>query len=148
MRNYLMLFGFILSMCSPLASAEVSLRDGYVRGMPPGHPVTAAFMRLVNNGDEDVVIDGGSSDMAERVEFHTHVHRDGMMSMQQMPAITVPAHGEFVLEPGHNHLMLIDLKSTLREGDSVKLKLLSGNKEVVSAELPVRSVMNEHQHHQ
>lgn len=137
----------VLSVYSLLSQADVTIEEGYVRGMPPGHPVTAAFMRLVNSGDKDVIIDSGSASVAKVVEFHTHINRDGKMSMQQMPSITVPAGGEFVLEPGKHHLMLIDLTQALREGDTVTVTLSSGNEAVVSAELPVRSVLNEHQHH-
>ena len=127
-------------------AAQVRVEGGYVRAMPPGQPTTAAYLTLVNSGDRAVEIDRGSSDIAARVEFHTHVHRDGMMSMQQLPGITVPAKGTFVFEPGVKHLMLIGLKAPLHVGDTVKLRLFSGNSEVVKAELPVRSVLSETAH--
>ena len=146
MRHCLRIGILVLSLWVAVTQAEIQVQDGYVRGMPPGQATTAAFMRLLNSGSEDVVIDGGATDAAKRVEFHQHVHKDDMMSMRQVPSITVPAGGEFVLEPGHFHLMMIDLLAPLREGDTVTLQLRSGSKEVLSAKLPVRSVLNEHQH--
>ncbi len=92
------------------------------------------------------MIVGGTTPAAERVEFHTSMQRDGQMSMHQMAHVKVPAGGELVLSPGGHHLMLIDLKAPLREGDTVKLRLISSANDTVTAKLPVRSVLNEHKH--
>lgn len=134
-----------LLVCSTVHS-EVLLKEGYVRAMPPGAPNTAAFFTLVNNGTEAVVIDGGQTELAGRVELHGHFHEDGMMSMRQVPNITVAAGGEVQLRPGGFHLMLIGMKKPLQPGESVKLVLTSGNATVVEAELPVQSVLKSHQH--
>lgn len=129
------------------ASAEtLRVEQAYVRGLPPGQTTTAAFMTLVNQGDKDVVIDGGASPLAERVEIHAHRHDGGMMRMEQVPSITVKSGGQFVLAPGQYHLMLIGLQHTPREGEQVPLRLLSGDDTVLDIELPVRSVLNEHRH--
>lgn len=128
------------------ASAEVVIEAGYVRAMPPGVPNSAAFMTLRNSGDADVVIDGGSSDVAGRVEIHNHVHEHGMMSMRRVDKLVVPAGASVVLEPGGFHLMLFEMRKPLKPGDTVNLVLSSGNKPVVDAELPVQSVIKNHHH--
>ncbi len=125
-------------------SAEVKVKDGYVRGLPPGQMVTAAFMRLENDGDHEVVITGATSKAAERAEFHAHQHSGGMMSMKRVNSIVVPAKGVFELKPGNHHLMLINLVSFLREGDNVELNLEFKSGERMALTLPVRSVLNEH----
>ncbi len=132
----------LLSLSWP-ALAELTIEEGYVRGLPPGQPNTAAFMRLVNSGDQDVVITGAASNGAKLAEVHSHKHHNGMMSMEQVDQITVPANGEFVLAPGKYHLMLINLTKPLREGDEVLIRLLNGEVELTRATLPVRSVLNE-----
>ncbi|MFT5691139.1 MAG: copper(I)-binding protein [Oceanicoccus sp.] len=124
--------------------ADVSIEEGYVRGLPPGQTVTAAFMRLKNDGDQSVVITGASSKSAERLEFHAHHHSGGMMSMKRVDNIVVPAKGVFDLKPGDHHLMLINLVGFLREGDSVDLILEMQSGETIALTLPVRSVLNEH----
>lgn len=135
-----------LLLAGSVVHGEVLVEDAYVRAMPPGSPNTAAFLTLVNTGTEAVVIDGGQSDAAERVEIHGHFHSDGMMSMRAVPEISVPAGGEMQLQPGGYHLMLIGTLRPLKPGDRVKLVLTSGNATVVEAELPVQSVMKQHQH--
>ena len=126
------------------ARAEISIENGYVRGLPPGQTVTAAFMRLINDGDQAVVINGASSNSAERAEFHAHHHSGGMMSMKKVDSIVVPANGVFDLKPGAHHLMLINLTGFLREGDFVDLILQIQSGETIALTLPVRSVLNEH----
>jgi copper(I)-binding protein len=45
------------------------------------------------------------------------------MKMLPVPAIDVKAKGEAVLKPGGLHVMLIDLKAPMKEGDTVPLTL-------------------------
>ena len=134
-------------LLSAMSSAELRIEEGFVRGLPPGQQTTAGFMKLVNDGDSDVTIVGASTDSAERAEIHAHIHRNGMMSMQRVVSIVVPAQSEFVLEPGEHHLMLINLYKPLSESDTVFVELLSAAGHKVNATLPVRSVLNEHKHH-
>ena len=132
-----------LLLMTTAAQAAVEIRDGYVRGLPPGQPVTAAFMRLVNSGGSPVNIVAAATDSAERAEIHTHRHRDGMMSMEQVESITVPANGALRLAPGKFHLMLINLHKPLVEGDTVMIELRTDSGDAITARLPVRSVLNE-----
>ena len=141
-------YGLLMSVLySSFAAAELSIEQAYVRGLPPGQVVTAGFMRLVNSGGQDVVIIGARTSSAERTEIHAHRQRDGMVRMEQVASITVPAHGVFVLMPGDHHLMLINLHRYLKEGDSVEIELSLADGSRVIEQLPVRSVLNEHQHH-
>ena len=137
-------FVVVMLLVTPFpALAELSIQQGYVRGLPPGQPTTAAFMRLVNTGDEDIVVTGAASSGARTAEIHSHKHHHGMMSMEKVDRVVIPANGEFVLASGQYHLMLINLTKPLREGDQVQIRLLNGDAELTSAILPVRSVLNE-----
>ena len=48
---------------------------------------------------------------------------DGVMSMQQVDGIDLPAGGRILLEPGGLHLMLLDVDPDLAVGDTVALTL-------------------------
>lgn len=143
--SYLVSCVVFLSMA---AAAELRVEDAYVRGLPPGQPVTAAFMRIINTADRAVEVIAASTDSAKLAEIHVHRHHNGMMSMEKVDSITIPAGGEFVLAPGGYHLMLIDLYKPLREGEMVSIKLQmtggdSNNGDVLVMQAPVRSVLNE-----
>jgi hypothetical protein len=49
------------------------------------------------------------------------------MKMRPVPAMEVKAKGEAVLKPGGLHVMLIDLKAPMKEGDSVPITLTFGD---------------------
>lgn len=45
------------------------------------------------------------------------------MKMRPVPSVEVKAKGEAVLKPGGLHVMLIDLKAPMKEGDVVPITL-------------------------
>lgn len=132
-----------LALLPALVRAELVAEDGFVRGLPPGQTVTAAFMTLKNPGAADLVLTEGRSPVAEKVEFHQHSHEGGMMRMRQLQQLLVPAGGEVTLEPGALHLMLIGLQQVLQEGDTVSIELCAAVEGCETIELPVISVLNE-----
>lgn len=133
----------ILILVAQMAQAQLSLVEGYVRGLPPGQSVTAAFMTLRNGGDEELVFTSASTPVADKVEFHQHSHDDGMMRMRQIPALRIAAGAELQLAPGHLHMMLIGLQRVLAEGDTVVIELCTESADCQNIELAVVSVLNE-----
>ena len=119
----------------------VTVENAYVRHMPPGQKVTGAFMTLKNGSDQDRAAVSASSDVAETVELHTHLHEDGVMKMRQVEKIEVPAGSATVLEPGGYHVMLIGLKQSLEMGQMVGITLNFDDGSTVAVEAEVKSVM-------
>lgn len=132
-------------LCLPAAPGHaLEVRDGRVRGLPPGQTTTAAFFVLHHDGVAEWVLTGAETPVAERVEIHRHLHREGVMSMRQVDQVVVPAGGRFEFAPGGYHLMLIGLRRALRDGETVPLTLHGRGGQSVTAELPVVSVLDEH----
>lgn len=132
-------------VASPLMALDI--QQGFVRGLPPTQTTTAAFFRLVNSGTEPWTLTAVYSEAAVSVEIHEHVHDGGMMRMQRRDSLTIPADSAVEFKPGGLHLMLIGLKRALQEGEEVTLCFENDRGEVISAALPVVSVVNEHRHH-
>lgn len=109
------------------AADQVAVRDAYVRLAPPGAPATAAFMRIRNSGDKEVQVVKADSPAARATEIHNHINDGGVMRMRPVPAIAIKARDEAVLQPGGMHIMLIDLKAPIREGDTVPITLDFGD---------------------
>jgi hypothetical protein len=139
----ILLLAFFGLYCAA-ANAQIVVEKAFVREMPPGQAVTAAFMTLQNTGTEPARLLSVSSDSAERVEIHMHRHNNGMMRMEQVESITVPAGAVFTFEPGAYHLMLVNITRPLVEGDNVQLKLEFNHAEQVTVDLPVQNIMREH----
>jgi len=115
----------LLFSAGVLASAadQVAVQDPYVRLAPPNAPATGAFMVIKNNGDKDVKVVKADNPVSRVTELHTHLNEGGVMKMRPVPAIDVKAKGEAVLKPGGLHVMLIDLKAPMKEGDVVPITL-------------------------
>jgi copper(I)-binding protein len=125
MKRLSMLAAGLLFSAGVLAGAadNVSVQDPYVRLAPPNAAATGAFMVIRNTGDKDVKVVKADNPVSKATELHTHLNEGGVMKMRPVPAIEIKAKGEAVLKPGGLHVMMIDLKAPLKEGDSVPITL-------------------------
>ena len=72
-------------------SGALTVTDAYIRTMPPGRTVTAGFLSITNSGNQACQILSAESPLSDRLEFHEHLHSDGMMRMLfniQQPLVT------------------------------------------------------------
>jgi copper(I)-binding protein len=146
-----MLLGALAPVWAENAAEVVGVEAPYVRAVPPGQRNSAAFMRLHNGGDQAHALTGARSPIAEAVELHTHMMRDGMMSMRPVERVDLPAREVVSLQPGGLHVMLIGLQQQLELGKEVPLTLVfeDGSERRLGA--PVQKINVEamqHQHHQ
>ncbi|WP_320036409.1 copper chaperone PCu(A)C [Halarcobacter sp.] len=144
MKKIITLLAFSISI---LLASELKIEDGYVRATPPNLPNSAAFMKVKNSSNETISIVKASSDASKVVELHTHLMKDGVMKMIQVPSIEIPANTEVSLQPGGFHIMLIGLNQALKEGENITLTLEFSNGESKTLTLPVKTVMGGMKHH-
>ncbi|MEZ8096585.1 copper chaperone PCu(A)C [Photobacterium swingsii] len=130
-----------LLLASATASADVMIHDAYARATPPNAVNSAIFMHLMNKDDTSRQIIDAQSNAANVVELHNHIMADGMMQMRKVDSIAIPANGMAELKPGGMHIMLLGLKDSLQEGESVKLTLKFANGETKELSIPVKKVM-------
>ena len=116
----------LLVFALPVARAgdlPVKVRGGWVRAMPPGTSNSAAYMIFTNTGDKPLRITGGSTEIGEMVMpmIGTKEVIDGkeVAGMQGVDALVVPPHGQLVLQPGGDHLMIMGLITHPKPGDKV-----------------------------
>lgn len=139
---------------SPAAEGAVTLDDGWVRSKEQMNPTMAAtatvmasdmtmtgvFGTLKNNTDQEITITGGTSPAAGIVEVHETVNVDGVMKMQAKEGgFVLPAKGTLKLEPGSNHIMLMEMAAMPKMGTTVDLTLATSQGDVKLAPIPVRN---------
>lgn len=132
-----------LPLCASTALAaegELAVDSPYVRLVPPNAPASGAFMVISNHGDSNRQLLKAESPAARIVELHTHVNEAGVMKMRQVPSIEIKARGQALLKPGSLHIMLIELRQPLREGDSVPLTLTFDDGTRLQVEAPVQKI--------
>jgi len=132
---------------------ELHIMQGWVRALPPTQKVTAAYLTLHNAGSTNMVVNRFSSDISDRVELHDSVLREGQMRMQRLDSLTLAIDEHQELAPGGMHLMLMDLESMPREGETVTVCVASNEIESCAALPVLRSApqsmdaMPHHNHH-
>ena len=115
------------------------VHDAYARAASPSAKAGAAFMMLMNKSDQDDRLIGARSDVAKRVELHTHIENDeGVMRMTQIEGgIAVPAGATHMMQRGGDHVMLMGLNQSLSQGDLVEITLIFENAGEMVIEVPV-----------
>jgi copper(I)-binding protein len=98
-----------------------TISNPWVRATPGGAKITAAFMEIKSEAGDKLL--SAKSDVAGRVEVHTHIMEGDVMKMRRVESLEVAQGASRLLKPMGDHIMLMDLKSALKEGDSVKLTL-------------------------
>jgi copper(I)-binding protein len=143
----LLVFVFALVMHGPLFAGDaVSVGDLRVerpwsRVTPPGTPVGAGYMTIVNTATESDRLIAAESPAAGRVQIHRSVKKDGQSSMvHQKDGVVVPPDGRIEFSPGGYHLMLMQLGGPLEEGDRIPVTLHFERAGAVEVELVVRAL--------
>jgi periplasmic copper chaperone A len=141
LKKYL---GILFMPLAMVACADgISVSDAYIRGLPPGQTVTAAFMTMNNPTDQACQLVGASSPIASSAEIHVHLHQNGTMSMRPVNAVELPAGEALSFKPGGYHLMLFGLQENLREGDEHSITLFFKGCPELTIVAPVQSVLHE-----
>ena len=111
------------SVQTPPARAAESVRvtNAWVRAPAPGQKTASAYAEI--SSAENAALVAAGSPLASRVEMHSTSMEGGVMRMRALPRIDLPAGQAVKLAPGGTHLMLVDLKQTLKPGDKVPLVL-------------------------
>lgn len=126
------------SMAGHHKTGAIEVDMPYVRAPVPGHSMSAAFLTLNNASEQDCRLTAASSAYAKKIEFHTHVHQDGMMKMRPVANVDVAAGSSVAFKPGGLHLMLFGIK----HGDipSAKITINTDQCGDISFTAPIKSI--------
>ncbi len=140
MTRFLLPAAFAASFAMPaLACDGLEIVDPYARSSSMMAQSGAAFMGLVNMGETDCRMIAARSDVAQRVELHTHIEDDqGVMRMVEVEGgFTVPAGGEYSLARGGDHIMFLGLTRPLEQGDEFSVTLVFDGADEIEIIVPV-----------
>lgn len=99
----------------------------------------ASYMVIVNEGKAADVLVGASSPVAGSMSLHKTVTKEeGVMGMEPVPRLEVPAGERVELKPLGYHLMMTELKQDLTPGQKVKIVLQFEKSGQVKVEAEVR----------
>lgn len=130
----------LLLISTQLFATPLIVKDLYIRATPPNSKNSAAFMVIKNTDKKGIKLIAAGSNIADRVELHQHVMEDGLMKMRQVEEIMIKAGGSVALQPGGYHVMFLNLKQPLKEGESVTLSLSFDNGQQLTFDAPIKKI--------
>ena len=147
-RRRIFMTRFTLSMAVTLALAsfsvlaQVTVSDPWVRATVAQQKATGAFMKL--QATQDAKLISAKSPAAGIVEVHEMAMDGGVMKMRAIEGLALPMGKAVELKPGGYHVMLMDLKSQVKEGDAVPLTLTfetkDGKRQTLEVKAPARAM--------
>lgn len=144
--NTLMLF--LLSINISLAAENIKVRNARINEGPPTVKVHAGYLDIINDTEKAIELLAANSPAFEKIEFHiTRIHQ-GITSMQRQEKILIPARTIFSFSPGQYHLMLLNNKQPVRQGDIIPLELVFSNGKSIRTGMQVIHIIpGENNHH-
>jgi copper(I)-binding protein len=112
-----------LALAPGASASNVMITKAYARASAtPTTEAGAAYVSLMAHGEADRLL-GVSSPAAKMAALHKTVEVDGVMKMEHVDALEIPANGMLEMKPGGYHIMLMGLAQPLKEGDEIEITL-------------------------
>ena len=93
----------------------------------------------VHGGEEDVRLLSVISPAVLRVEMHESVEKDGMMSMEPVKAVDIPARTDVTFGPGGKHLMIWGINPGAKAQGKLPLTFIFSNGDRIIYDAVIRS---------
>jgi hypothetical protein len=108
------------------------------RQSPMAADVAAGFFSITNNGKEDDRLIKATAEITLKVQLHDMKLENDVMKMIELPeGIPVPAGKTVELKPKSLHVMFLDLKNPVMEGEEIKGTLVFEKAGTVEVEFEV-----------
>ena len=120
-------------------STRLAVTDAVVKvGADAAAPSAAYF--TVHGGPEATKLIGVISSDAERVEMHESKMDNGVMAMNAVQTVDVPAGGEVKFRQGGLHAMVFGIKERARAAGKLQITLMFEGGRALAIEAPLTSV--------
>ena len=143
-----------VALAGEFRAGAISVEQPWSRATPGGAKVAAGYLTINNDAAIPDRLVSARVEVAGRAEIHEMSMSDGVMQMRPLPeGLAVPANGSVALAPGSSHLMLLDLKQPLKDGETFSGTVTFEKAGTLDVIFDVRGMgakapeANEHQHH-
>ncbi|MCC2654412.1 MAG: copper resistance protein CopZ [Microvirga sp.] len=122
-------------------AGSLTLEQPWSRATPGGAKVGGGYLRITNTGTVSDRLTGGSLPVASKVEVHEMRLEGDVMRMKAVEGgLEIKPGATVELKPGGLHLMFMDLKEPLKEGQTVKGTLTFEKAGSIAVEYTVRGM--------
>lgn len=139
------------SQAGPSATGALMVHDAMVRAVPLAGGNGAIYFTVMNGTAQADRLVAVESDVAAAAEMHESVDENNVVRMEPRPdGFDIPAGGSVALAPGGKHVMLMNVKQPLIEGESIAITLRFEHADPLSVTVPIlglgSTIEGEHQH--
>ena len=129
------------SRAEDVKAGDLVITQAWARATPGGAKVGGGFLTIENKGTVPDKLVGASADGAGKIEVHEMTTNNGVMKMRPVEGgLTIDPGKTIKLAPGGLHLMMMDLKSPLKQGDRMPVTLQFEKAGKVAVTLDVQGV--------
>jgi uncharacterized protein YcnI len=122
-------------------AGAITVEQPWSRATPGGAKVGGGYVRITNTGSAPDRLVGGSFPLASRVEVHEMRLEGDVMRMKPVEGgLEIKPGATVELKPGGFHLMFMDLKEPLKEGQTIKGTLVFEKAGPIDVDYTVRSM--------
>ncbi|MGE7992388.1 copper chaperone PCu(A)C [Pseudomonas sp. NPDC089554] len=134
---------------------ELHIAHPWSLALPPNAPNVAAYFVVHNNGKVDDRLLSVETPISDDAQLHEHAKTaDGLMKMQQVPSVVIPAGKDLAFAPSAYHVMLLQPKDRSLLVDGMRFPLTlhfekAGDITVevaVQRQAPAEQAVHEHAH--
>jgi hypothetical protein len=112
------------ALAEEVKAGDLVITQAWSRATPGGAKVAGGYLTIENKGSAPDRLIGGSTDVADKVQVHEMATNNGVMTMRPLDkGLTIEPGKTVKLAPGGLHLMMLDLKSPLKQGDKLPVTL-------------------------
>jgi copper(I)-binding protein len=147
------------AQAAEFTKGDIKIVEPWARATPGGAKVGAGYVTITNTGKAADRLLGGTAATSAVFELHDMTMTDGVMRMRKLDnGIELKPGATVTLRPGGLHLMFIDLKQPLKQGEKFKGTLVfekAGSIEIEYVVAPIGAAspkggaakMEHHKHH-
>ena len=122
-------------------AGDLVISQAWSRATPGGAKTGGGYLTIENKGTTPDKLIGASADFAGKIEVHEMTTNNGVMKMRPVEGgLTIDPGKTVKLAPSGLHLMMMDLKSPLKQGDKLPVTLQFEKAGKVTVTLDVQSV--------
>jgi periplasmic copper chaperone A len=122
-------------------AGDLVITQAWSRATPGGAKTAGGYLTIENKGSAPDKLVGARADVAGKVDVHEMTMKDGVMTMRPLEGgLTIDPGKTVKLAPGAYHLMMMDLKNPLKQGDKVPVTLEFEKAGKVAVTLDVQGV--------
>lgn len=122
---------------SKTTEGKIVIQNARARSASEGM-MSAAYLTIVNGTSETDTLTGVSTDIASKAEVHESFQQgNGMAGMRPAGKLFIKPGSQLELKPGGYHIMLIQLKQDVAEGDTIDLALNFAKTGSLKVKIPV-----------